>query len=226
MNQRGLTLIEIMVAMTIAVVLFAAVAMSVGAITGSKAKAATGELAGTIRYIYDTANLSGKTCRLVFDMPSSREDDEKAVTYWAECAAGNIATSRDRENELKNATKDRDDKAQGKDTGPSKFSDGSAYTELMAREQSRVDDQAKFSDYTDETLEKRELPSAVRLSIWTKHQKNEVKDGLAYLYFFPQGFTERAMVKVRQGDNVWTIKVEPLTGKAQVVAEDLEIPRS
>lgn len=225
MNQRGLTLIEIMVAMTIAVVLFAAVALSVGAITGSKAKAATGELAGTIRYIYDTANLTGKTCRLVFDMPSSKDEDG-SVKYWAECAAGNITTSRDRENELKSATKDRDDRAQGKDISPSKLSDGSAYTELMAREQSRVDDKAKFSDFTDETLEKRELPTSVRLGIWTRHQKNEVKDGLAYLYFFPQGFTERAMVKVRQGDNVWTIKVEPLTGKAQVVAEDVEIPRS
>lgn len=222
MNQRGLTLIEIMVAMTIAVVLFGAVAMSVGAITGSKAKAATGELAGTIRYIYDTANLTGKTCRLVFDMP---RDDEKAVSYWAECAAGNIATSRDRENELKTATKERDEqeKGNGRDTS---FRDTSAFSELMAREQSRVDDQAKFSDYTDETLERRELPVAVRLGIWTKHQKGEIKDGLGYLYFFPQGFTERAMVKVRQGDNVWTIKVEPLTGKANVVAEDLEIPRS
>lgn len=224
MKQRGLTLIEIMVAMTIAIVLFGAVAMSVGAITGSKAKAATGELAGTIRYIYDTANLTGKTCRLVFDMPPSRDEDT-TVKYWAECAAGNITTSRDRENELKAATKEQEERAKGNEPS-STFKDTSAFSELMAREQGRVDDQAKFSDYTDETLEKKELPSSVRIGVWTRHQKKEAKDGLAYLYFFPQGFTERAMVKVRQGDNVWTIKVEPLTGKANVVPEDVEIPRS
>jgi general secretion pathway protein H len=224
MKQRGLTLIEIMVAMTIAVVLFSAVAMSVGAITGSKAKAATGELAGTIRYLYDTASLTGKTCRLVFNLPSQRDEDAK-VQYWAECASGNIATSRDREAELKEATQERDDRAKGKEP-VGEFKDDSAFSELMAREENRVEDRAKFSDYTDEQVEKREFPTAVRVSVWTRHQKNETKDGLAYLYFFPQGFTERSMVKIRQGDNTWTIKISPLTGKANVVAEDVEIPRS
>ena len=60
----------------------------------------------------------------------------------------------------------------------------------------------------------------------TRQQREPTEKGLAYLYFFPQGFTERAQVYVRQGDNVWTLRVQPLTGKVDVVGEALEVPRS
>ena len=49
------------------------------------------------------------------------------------------------------------------------------------------------------------LPGGVRLSIWSKHQREAIKSGTAYLYFFPQGFTERSQVVVRQGNNAWTL---------------------
>lgn len=221
--MRGLTLIEIMIAILIAVVLFSAVITGVGAITGTKAKAAATELSGTIRSLYDTANLSGKTCRLVFDLPNTKDEDGK-VSYWAECAAGNITTARDRDEALKDATKEREDKEKGR--GQQKSRSDDSFSRIMAEEENRVEDQAKFSDFTDEQVEKRSFPSGVRLSVWTRHQHDEAKSGLAYLYFFPQGYTERAMVKVRQGDNVWTIKISPLTGKATIVSEDLEIPKS
>jgi general secretion pathway protein H len=66
----------------------------------------------------------------------------------------------------------------------------------------------------------------VKLSVWTRHQREVARSGTAYLYFFPQGFTERAQLYVRQGDNVWTLSVSPLTGKTSVVGEALEVPRS
>ena len=97
-HERGLTLIEIMVALMIAAVLFSAVVMSIGSITGTKAKAATSELAGVIRSLYDTAALSGKTCRLVFELPEPRS--EGRTRYRAECAAGNVTTARDRDTAL------------------------------------------------------------------------------------------------------------------------------
>ena len=74
-RERGMTLIEVSISLGIAAVLFAAVTVSIGAVTGTKAKASASELAGVIRSLYDTAALSGKTCRLVFDMadPKARE---------------------------------------------------------------------------------------------------------------------------------------------------------
>ena len=69
--KRGFTLIEMVVALAIVAVLFAAVVIGVGALTGAKAKESATELSGVIRSMYDTANLTGKTCRLVFELPES-----------------------------------------------------------------------------------------------------------------------------------------------------------
>ncbi len=96
---RGFTLIELGVALVVVVLLMAAVVMSVGAITGARAKQAAGELSGTIRSLYDTAALSGKTCRLAFSLPA-QADDSGQVQYWAECASKGVTTSRDRDTAL------------------------------------------------------------------------------------------------------------------------------
>ncbi len=226
--ERGLTLIEIMIALLIAAVLFSAVVVSVGAITGSKAKASAGELAGVIRSLYDTAALTGKTCRLVFEIADPKT--EGTTKYRAECAAAGVTTSRDREAALRDENRARDDeKRSGRRDRRDSFRSGGgepSIQELMEQEQSRVEQAARFSEYTAEEVAPRELDSSVTVSVWTRHQKTAVEQGLAYLYFFPQGYTEKAHVYVRQGDNVWTLTVSPLTGKVSVVAEELEVPRS
>jgi general secretion pathway protein H len=228
--ERGLTLIEIMIALVIAAVLFSAVVMSVGAITGTKAKASAGELAGVIRSLYDTAALSGKTCRLVFEIPGPKS--EGSTKYRAECAAAGITTSRDRDASLRDENTAREDEKRrgGKDERRAYRGSGGSgqpsIQELMEQEQSRVEQAARFSEYTAEEVAPRELPGGVSVSVWTRHQKTAVDQGVAYLYFFPQGYTEKAQVYVRQGDNVWTLTVSPLTGKVAVVAEELEVPRS
>lgn len=227
--QRGLTLIEICIALLIAALLFSAVVAGVGAITGTKAKASAAELAGVIRSLYDTAALSGKTCRLVFELPGPKS--EERTRYHAECAESGVTTSRDREAALRDENQARDDeKRLGKDTRRNftqRDSGGApSLQDLMDQEQHRVEQAAKFSSYTGEEITPHELPSNVSISVWTRQQKTAVDQGVAYLYFFPQGYTEKAQVYVRQGDNVWTLTVSPLTGKVNVVAEELEVPRS
>lgn len=216
--SRGLTLIEIVIALLIVALLFSAVVMSVGAITGTKAKAAASELAGVIRSLYDTAALSGKTCRLVFELPEPESDE--VTTYRAECAAGNITTSRDRDAELRDTQEEKKEARAPRGDGPPSLAD------MMSQEKDRVEEAARFSGFTTEELAPRDLPSSVRLSVWTRHQREAAVRGPAFLYFFPQGFTERAQVVVSQGDNAWTLKVSSLTGKVSIVGEALEVPRS
>lgn len=228
-SQRGLTLIEISVALMIAAVLFAAAVAGVGAITGSKAKATATELAGVIRSLYDTAALSGKTCRLVFELPPPKSED--APRYHAECAESGVTTSRDREGAIKDENRAREDEArESKDTRHNFRSENSggapSAQELLEQEQNRVEKVARFSAYTGEEIEPHEMPNNVSVSVWTRQQKTAVDQGVAYLYFFPQGYTEKAQVYVRQGDNVWTLVISPLTGKVNIVAEELEVPRS
>jgi len=203
--------------------------VGIGSVTGVKAKSMAGELGGVIRSLYDQASLSGKTCRLVFDLADERDEDAE-TRYWAECAEGNITTSRDRETTLKDDTRARDEerKAAARNTSGFRRSGEGEPTlqELLDREKGRVENAARYAAFTNPEIEPRTLSSSVKLSVWTRHQRDPVKSGLAYLYFFPQGFTDKAMVFIRQGNNVWTLTVAPLTGKTTVVSEELEIPRS
>jgi general secretion pathway protein H len=89
-----------------------------------------------------------------------------------------------------------------------------------------VEEAAKFSNFSNDDVVEKTLPSSVRIEVWTAKQHQVAKSGVAYLYFFPQGYTERAQIGLRQGDNVFTITVAPLTGKTGVVGKALEVPRS
>lgn len=226
--RRGFTLVELTVAMGIVVLMFASVVYGVGALTGAKAKETANDLANAIRTLYDTAALTGKTCRLVFQLPEARDDDG-AVTWHAECAKGGVTAGAKRDDELREARdKEKDKDRLKKDERFRRLDrDGApSVQELMAREKDRVEEAAKFTTFASDDINERTLPSNVKLQVWTAKQRDPVKAGPAYLYFFPQGFTERAMVFVRQGSNVWTITVSPLTGKTAVVGEELEVPRS
>jgi len=223
-TRRGFTLIELTITLAIIALLFAAVVVSVGAITGTKAKATAAELAGVARSLYDTAALSGKTCRLVFQLPGPRQEEQ--TRYWAECAAGNVTTRRDRDEALREEQRrDREREKQVLRDQP-RADHEPTLQELMAQERERVEAAAKYSNYTAPEIEPREISPAVKLSVWTKNQREAISSGTAYLYFFPQGFTEKAMIFVGQGKNVWTISIQPLTGKAQIFGEQLEVPRS
>ncbi len=230
--ERGLTLIEITVALAIVAVMFAAVISGVGALTGAKAKESASQLAGTIRALYDTSALSGRTCRLVFQLPDPR-DEGASTKYWAECAEGALTSTRDREEELRQASEEAKEEAKNAARGINarreqrdfNMTDEATLGDYLSEEQRRIENRAKYSSFTTEEIEPREIPAAVRLSIWTRMQREPVDSGIAYLYFYPQGYTERAMVFVTQGENAWTIKVSPLTGKADIVGELLEVPK-
>jgi general secretion pathway protein H len=227
-------MIEMVVSLAIIATLFAAVVIGVGALTGAKAKESTTELTGVIRSLYDTANLTGKTCRLVFELPGEKEEDQP-VKYHAECAKSALTASKNREDEQKDANSAEEKKRK---RGTSKLADDDTrfrrsssdeaptVQELMAREKNRVEEQAKFSTFTDNQIPERTLPNGVRVWVWTRSLREPTKHGAAFLYFFPQGFTERAQVYLRQGSNVWTLSVSPLTGKVATASEELEVPRS
>lgn len=231
-RRSGFTLLELIIVIALIGLLMGGAVAAIGAVTGSKAKASATELAGTIRLLYDSAALTGKTCRLVFELPSVKDDDG-AVKYHAECAKFALTARRDRDDELKElkeSERDREEKKRraAEDARFKSLASDSAPTvqELMAREKQRVEDDAKFDAFTSEEIAERTLDDAVRLTVWTRHQREPVKQGTAYMYFFPQGFTERSQIAVKQGKNTWTLVVQPLTGKVSIVAEELEVPRS
>jgi general secretion pathway protein H len=224
--QRGLTLIELVIAIAIAAVLFGAVVTGVGAITGARAKQAAGELAGTIRAVYDEAALTGRTCRIVFELPAAN-DENGSVAYAPQCAASAVATLDNRDEEIRAANDRREeDGRSARQRRDVRLDNNPSLEDVLSSERTRVEQAAKFSGFEALEVGREEIPSSVRMSVWVRGQREPVKSGVAYLYFHPQGYADRARVFIQQGDNAWTIRVSPLTGKAQVIPGIEEVPDS
>jgi len=235
--SRGFTLIELTVAIGVAAALFSALVLGLGALTGARARQAMGELGGAARSLYDTAALTGHTCRLVLLLP---RDDSAEFMYRAECASGPVTSAMDRDQEIRDATKAAVEAYRRSNRGSTRAADpsadpraaaagsrpsGSTLLDVLDSERARVEKAAAFSSFTTPEIQPRKM-SGVRVSVWTSHQRAKIDSGLAYLYFFPQGYTERAQVTVRQGKNVWTLLVSPITGRTTIVDGEPEIPRS
>ena len=214
-DESGLTLIELGISLLIVGLLFAAIIPSVEGVTGVKARESASKLTGMVRYMYNQSALSGHPCRMTFDL------DQRM--YWAECTESHFVLAADREKAV-DGHADLEQKraftAGDTDTG---FALDAA--DAAKQEKARIQKDADFKEFTASEMEKQKLPAGVDLAVWVDHQQEKYTTGKAYLYFFPQGYTERAQIYVSSGTTVYTLKVSPLTGKSRVEPTELSIPK-
>ncbi len=214
-SDSGLTLIEITIALLIVALLVFVAVPSVEAVAGIRAREEAGKLSGAIRYLYGHAALTGKTCRLRFDL------DEQA--YAAQCTEQRFTVSGEKE-KSREGRKLEEEEMRG-----SSYTSSSVQDELIGSAEAlreKVERQAEFSDFTDEELRPHAMPSGANLAVWTARQTERYTQGEAFLYFFPQGHTERAQIYVSDdaGDDVYTLTVSSLSGKVRVEFGDRPEP--
>ncbi|HEY3445710.1 MAG TPA: hypothetical protein VGK67_05060 [Myxococcales bacterium] len=212
--DRGMTLLEIGVALAIVALMVFVAVPSIEAYAGVRAREEAGRVAGAIRYMYGYSALSGKVCRIVFDF------DERA--WWTECTEGRFTVERDREKSRDGAKVDEDAAKKAKDKYKAKLEprdEGEAMRQ-------KIEAKAEFSEFKNDEMNKRQLPDGANLAVWTAHQREKYTKGQALLYFFPQGNTERAHIYVTSdhGD-AYTLVVSPLNGRVRVEDKELEVPR-
>lgn len=178
---------------------------SAQSVLGLRTKEEASKLAGAVRAMYGEAVLSGKTCRLVFDLEES--------TYWPECAAGRVQI-REKEESLRGARVEDDRR-------------DFARTDLQAQAMAQLENHSAFSAHESRMVGRRELPEGIYFdSVWSRHQPEPYTAGQAFLYFFSHGETERAYIYLaREDDDVFTVVVDPVTGRTRVFGERIEIPR-
>jgi general secretion pathway protein H len=196
-RHRGFTLVELLVVVGVIAVLAGLAAPALGSLTGANARKSASELAGAMRYLFDTAALRHETCRIALDM--------EARAWWAECAPGAATIAkdpRDQEDEEELARRfpdERDEEAR----------------RLLAK--------TRFGAFTDRLVDKRELPGSTGFGKIHVEGRSGVEKGTAYVYFFPAGQAQRAFVPVQDGNNLYTVVVEPFTGRARVVVGAVEV---
>jgi general secretion pathway protein H len=199
-RQPGFTLVELMIVVGVMAILTAAVVPAVASLAGSNARQASGELAGTLRYLFDTAAMRHATCRMALDLT--------ARTYSAECAPSVVGVSRE-------AGGVGDEEALAE-----------RFPDERDAERRRLLARTRFGGFSDRLLARRELPgrTAIR-SVRVEGRARPVTEGTAYVHFFPGGQAERAFIEVAEGDTLYTVVVEPFTGRARVAHGAVEADR-
>ncbi len=186
--------------MIVVVVIALAATLAVPAlasITGANARKAAGELAGSMRALYDVAALRNATCRMALDV-------EKR-SWWAECAPGRAGVARDPERAPDASLEER-------------------FPDEKDAEVRKLLAQTSFGKLEDRIVKPRELPGRAAFGpVHVEGRRGAVEQGVAYVYFFAGGQAQRATVPIVDGSNVYTIVLEPMTGRSRVVNGPVEV---
>lgn len=199
MRARGLTLIEISIALAIAALLVAISVPAISSITRAQLRQKSGQLSGGIRALYGQSAIAGKSCRLAFDLDKSE--------YQAECARGSVRLAADAD---ASGSGGRDEELLARAKG-----DRGA---LSDEDRVRLELLRKGAFAPSAEVPRTTLGGSVRFrKVWVSHQQAGLTAGTAYLYFWPSGQTEAASIELAQGDDVTTLLVSPLTGRVRLV---------
>jgi len=225
-RTKGFTLIELTIALAIAALVTSAALTGVNALTGANIRSAAVDLSGAIKSSYDRAVMLKRTQRVVMDIDQG--------LWWFEFNEDRFALSSARAEGRKGDTIKKEDDSIFDD-------DDSIFDDETDPEVKKAMAGAKLANFTpDDELsgDRQPLPSGVCFSrIWTEHQEEAFTEGVAYLHFFPGGWTEPARIELVDNDckqkddpttdregTYKTLRVFPLTGRVRTYDRKLELP--
>jgi general secretion pathway protein H len=207
-----MTLIEVLVVMSLVALVVGSATVGFRNLLKSDLRSAASKMAGSVRYLFDRASTTGKVHRLVLDMDKGR--------YWAEVSNdrfimdGGRETAETRERLAKKLAKEDED--------AKKLTDERAgLSDLQKRympEEFRPK-RAKFDNFREMVVKPVDMKgSGVITDVFTPRLAEPLAAGRAYVYFFPLGMTEAAIIHLsdKSGDTKYSLVVHPLTGRVQI----------
>lgn len=207
-----------MVVIAIVGLLMGATVYGFRAVAKSELRGNASKLAGAIRYCFDRAITTGSYYRIVLDLDGNK--------YWAERSDERMYLTRGKENApgrgqafdeaARQAELDEEDKR----ADETFRSLGTSGTVLDPPPKPK---RAKFQTFKDAALPQVKLGRVRLYDVLTPRQREAYTKGRAYLYFFPDGHTENAIVRLNDGDDWYSLRVHPLSGRVEVRAEKIEM---
>lgn len=240
-----MTIIEMMVVLAVVALMAGGLIVGLGAGKQAELMRATNQLAGTIRFAFDKARVTGTYYRLQIDFEGRAFTLQSADERMYMPSTNRDGTIKEVDEDEEEDRAERDARAaetyfssiQGRVLGATGMTDSEEINPYAVSEEKVPRRRPPmFSSFDGEgTLsgvgEKIELSEDVEIvSVRTEHDPKPVLEKEAALYFFPQGRTQLTHVQLRRkgadpGEG-FTIIVEPLTGRVRIEdgLVDLELP--
>jgi len=73
----------------------------------------------------------------------------------------------------------------------------------------------EFAPASDPLVARRVLPEGMRFEDVMTQRHGKVREGEAYTEFFPMG-VEKTTIHLKEGESIWTLAINPLTGRVKV----------
>jgi general secretion pathway protein H len=213
----GFTLLELMFVLGLVGLLTASVVTGFRSFAKSELRGSAAKLAGAIRYLFDRASTTGKIHRLVFEFDTGK--------YWAEVSDDRFfmpreretdeSRQRDAEQEAERLKQEQEAAARGESAESMDEIDPTRYQPVEWKPK-----RARFEMFSEKALKTVELKNAKLAGLFTPRYAQPVSTGKGYLYFFPLGQTEPAVVHISDpdGQSFFSLLVHPLNGRVQVQA--------
>jgi general secretion pathway protein H len=197
----------------------------------SDLRTSTTNLAGAMRFLFDRASTTGKVHRLVFDLESSR--------YWAEVSDDKFFIPRDAESpealrrrEELEAQEDEDKRKKQEENDKIAAASASSSGSGTNFDLGKLDvgefkpQRARFAAFKETALKPVTLKKAILRSVYTPRVTEPITSGRAYIYFFPLGQTEPAIVTLSDpsGETIFSLVAHPITGRVRVYNEEVKPP--
>jgi general secretion pathway protein H len=217
----GFTLIEVMVVLLIMGLLASLGFTGFRAITKGDLREGTAHLSGAIRYLFDRASITGKYHRLVLDISGGK--------YWAEVSDDRFYAPNEAETPADRRKREEDEAAADEDERKRLEKQQNAYGGGTVAAGSSFDlskldvaefrpRRARFAAFKETALKPVSLKKLRIRSVYTPRMTEPVTSGRAYIYFYPLGQTEPAIVTLSDpsGENVYSLVVHPITGRVRI----------
>lgn len=199
-SQHGMTLLEVLLALGIAASLIGFATSYIGNTPFNLMRQEGNRLFRMIRYAYFQAAAKSQYYRLVMDLENQTYHIEYSEKPFFIIRADDEVEAR----RLKNLQNNSDEEIED-------YDDLEEFAEQEAASQ--------FAESEDEALEIFEMPEDIKISgVFVSHQKELVEEGKAYLYFFPRGQTEFAVIHLSdlEDEEHFSLIVNPLTGFTEI----------
>jgi len=174
-----------------------------------------------VRYLFDRASTTGRYHRLVIDLETGK--------YWAEVSDDRFYLPREAES-LKTIWKREEEEARLDEEEKRVAADvergGTGFDMSKIEPQEFRPKRVRFSAFKEAALKPVQMKNTKVIDVYSPRLADLVTEGRAYVYFFPMGQTEAAIVHLCDPDETtfYSLVVHPITGRVRIYNEYVKPP--